>query len=71
VRRLDERVEKLGTHFKQAQVDVDQIRISTEGIARHGERIRAVDLGEAKTPGEAKADLLTGEKQGSSQPPND
>ena len=71
VRRLDERVEKLGAHFKQAQGDVDQIRISTEGIARHGERIRAVDLGEAKIPGEAKTDLLTDAKQGSSQPPND
>src|SRR4029077_3779171 len=35
VRRLDEQVEKLGTHFKQAQADVDLIHKSTEGIIRH------------------------------------
>jgi DNA recombination protein RmuC len=46
--RLNERVRKLGGHFEQARGDVDQIRISTEGIVRHGERIRAVELGEAK-----------------------
>jgi DNA anti-recombination protein RmuC len=41
-------VRKLGSHFEQARGDVDQIRISTEGIVRHGERIRAVELGEVK-----------------------
>ena len=46
--RLNERVRKLGGHFEQARGDVDQIRISTEGIVRHGERIRAVELGEVK-----------------------
>jgi DNA recombination protein RmuC len=45
--RLNERVGKLGTHFEQARTDVEKIRISTEGIVRHGERIRAVELGEA------------------------
>ena len=28
--------------------DVEKIRVSTEGIVRHGERIRAVELGEDK-----------------------
>ncbi len=46
--RLNERVGKLGTHFEQARGDVEKIRISTEGIVRHGERIRAVELGEVK-----------------------
>ncbi|MFI5017802.1 MAG: DNA recombination protein RmuC [Dongiales bacterium] len=46
--RLNERVGKLGTHFEQARGDVEKIRISTEGIVRHGERIRAVELGEDK-----------------------
>jgi DNA recombination protein RmuC len=46
--RLNDRVRKLGSHFEQARGDVDQIRISTEGIVRHGERIRAVELGEVK-----------------------
>jgi DNA recombination protein RmuC len=65
VRRLGERVGNLGKHFDLAREDIDQIRKSTDGIARHGERIRAVDLGEAKT------DLLTSAKQGTSQLPND
>ena len=34
--RLNERVGKLGTHFEQARGDVESIRISTEGIVRHG-----------------------------------
>ena len=64
VRRLDDRVEKLGTHFRQVQGDVDQIRISTEGITRHAEKIRSVDLGESKL------DLLKPAGTGSSQPPD-
>jgi DNA recombination protein RmuC len=64
VRRLDDRVEKLGNHFRQVQGDVDQIRISTEGISRHGEKIRSVDLGDGKL------DLLKPAEQGSSQPPD-
>jgi DNA recombination protein RmuC len=46
VTRLGERVGKLGAHFEQARADVDKIRISTDGILRHGEKIRAVDLGD-------------------------
>ena len=45
VRRLNERVGKLGTHFEQARTDVDQIRISTEAIVRRGDKVRAVELG--------------------------
>ena len=45
VRRLNERVGKLGTHFEQARADVDQIRISTEAIVRRGDKVRAVELG--------------------------
>jgi DNA recombination protein RmuC len=48
VQRLEERVNKLGQHFELARADVDKIRISTEGIARHGERISAVQLEESK-----------------------
>ena len=44
VRRLAERVDKLDTHFNQAQRDIGQIRTSTEGIARHAGRIEAVEL---------------------------
>jgi DNA recombination protein RmuC len=62
VRRLDERAGKLSRHFEQAREDVEQIRISTDGIARHGEKIRAVDLGDGKI------DLLERAEPGSSQP---
>ncbi len=65
VRRLGDRVKNLGRHFDQAREDVDDIRKSTEGIARHGEKIRAVDLGEAKV------ELLERVEPGSSQPATD
>jgi DNA recombination protein RmuC len=65
VRRLGDRVRNLGRHFDQAREDVDEIRKSTEGIARHGEKIRAVDLGEAKVS------LLERVEQRSSQPTAD
>ncbi len=61
VRRLAERVEKLGRHFGQARDDVDDIRRSTDGIQRHGERIKAVDLGDDKPV------LLPGAGGGTSQ----
>ena len=44
VGRLGERVAKLDAHFRQAQDDVSQIRISTEKISRRGERIEALEL---------------------------
>ncbi|WP_206455214.1 DNA recombination protein RmuC [Aurantimonas marina] len=47
--RLDARVAALKTHFGQAGRDVDQILVSTEKLIRRGERIEAVDLGEAET----------------------
>jgi len=54
----------LGNHFRQAQGDVELIHKSTEGIIRHGEKIRSVDLGEGKL------DLPKPAGQGSSQPPD-
>ena len=46
VRRLDDRAVKLQRHFDQASEDVRQVRISTEKISLHGERIEEVQLGE-------------------------
>lgn len=46
VGRLDERVEKLQTHFAQAEQDLKQIGISTAKIASRAERIEAVELEE-------------------------
>ncbi len=46
VGRLDERVEKLQTHFAQAEQDLKQIGISTTKITSRAERIEAVELEE-------------------------
>jgi len=43
-RRLGERVKKLGTHFRQAQDDVEKITTSTDGIQRHANRIKNIEL---------------------------
>lgn len=42
--RLDERVNKLKTHFQQTSQDVDLILTSTRKITRHGERIEALEF---------------------------
>ena len=46
VRRLDGRVAKLQSHFAQTSEDIRQVRISTDKITLHGERIEEVQLGE-------------------------
>src|SRR5215204_2647711 len=46
VRRLDERVEKLKTHFGQTEKDLREIDISADRITKRGQRILDVDLGE-------------------------
>lgn len=44
VKRLDERVGKLQTHFGQATEDVRTIRISTEKVTRRGESIEQLEF---------------------------
>ncbi len=44
--RLDGRVEKLKSHFAQAEKDIRDIETSSSKIARKGERIREVELEE-------------------------
>ncbi|MGE0845869.1 MAG: DNA recombination protein RmuC [Flavobacteriaceae bacterium] len=59
VRRLNERVDKLKTHFGQANRDIDDILTSTEKIVKRGGKIRELDFG-----GEERAEqqnLLAGE----------
>jgi DNA recombination protein RmuC len=46
LRRLRERVSKLGTHFDQASEDVRQILISADKLEKRGNRIRDVEFGE-------------------------
>ncbi|MFI4988729.1 MAG: DNA recombination protein RmuC [Alphaproteobacteria bacterium] len=44
IRRLDERVAKLQTHFNQANEDVHNIRISSERVIKRGERIEQLEF---------------------------
>ncbi|HVV66217.1 MAG TPA: DNA recombination protein RmuC [Rhizomicrobium sp.] len=44
VRRLDERVHKLQTHFSQAETDLKDITVSAEKIVTRGDKIGNVDL---------------------------
>jgi len=56
VSRLDSRVAKLDAHFRQAQDDVAQIRVSTEKIAKRGERIETLEFEDGET--QARAEML-------------
>jgi DNA recombination protein RmuC len=44
VSRLDDRVQKLQTHFGQAQRDVEQILTSTDKLTKRGARIEAMEF---------------------------
>ncbi|PQO24668.1 DNA recombination protein RmuC [Rhodobacteraceae bacterium WD3A24] len=55
VRRLGERVEKLDTHFGQAQNDIRDIRISSEKAARRAQRLDNFDFEELAPDAEAEA----------------
>ncbi len=62
VRRLNDRVGKLDTHFRQAQEDVAGISTSADKIVRRGEKITAMELdpvaGELTADGAAMGELL-------------
>jgi DNA recombination protein RmuC len=49
VRRLDDRVEKLKTHFAQTEKDLRDLDTSADRITKRGQRILDVDLGEEPT----------------------
>jgi DNA recombination protein RmuC len=53
VQRLKDRVEKLDTHFGQAEKDIEQIVISADKILSRGEKIKDVDF-----DGEASAQAI-------------
>ena len=46
--RLDERIENLGKHFKQAGDDIESIKISSGKINKRIEKIEAIEVGDAK-----------------------
>ena len=43
--RLDERVRKLQTHFRQASKDIDDILVSSGKVSRRGAKIEALEFG--------------------------
>ncbi|MBB4038946.1 DNA recombination protein RmuC [Microvirga flocculans] len=56
VERLDTRVAKLDAHFRQAQEDVSQIRVSTDKIVKRGQKIETLEFDEGDA--QAQAELL-------------
>lgn len=48
--RLDERVENLSRHFKQAGDDIDSIKVSSGKIAKRVQKIEAIELGNPEPP---------------------
>ena len=63
VRRLNDRVGKLDTHFRQAQEDVAGITTSADKIVRRGEKIMSMELdstgGELASDAAGMGELLT------------
>lgn len=53
--RLDDRVNKLQTHFRQANKDIDDILISTNKVVRRSQRIEDLEVGEIEVQPIAKA----------------
>ncbi len=58
VRRLNERVGKLTTHFNQAQSDLQQISTSTDAIARRSGKIAAMELEDASADADNATDKI-------------
>ena len=61
VRRLEDRVGKLATHFNQAERDIADIQTSTRKITSRGDKISEIEVMDASTkvtPPTVKTDLL-------------
>jgi DNA recombination protein RmuC len=58
VRRLDERAEKLQTHFDQTAKDVRDVRTSAERITGRGQRIKEVELESGPAVSEGRPTLV-------------
>ena len=52
VSRLDERVRKLATHFRQTEKDIDDIQISTRRITSRGGKITQIDVDDDSASGD-------------------
>ena len=56
VSRLNDRVNKLDTHFRQVQDDVGFIKTSSDKITKRGQKIESLEFEDTET--EARAELL-------------
>ena len=56
--RLDDRVNKLATHFNQAEKDINDIQTSTRKIISRGDKIARIEVSDAKQVSD-KPDLLS------------
>jgi DNA recombination protein RmuC len=54
VRRLADRTARLDGHFRQAQEDLGQIAVSSDKIAKRGERIEAMEFSENEAPAQVE-----------------
>ncbi len=52
---LEKRVDKLGNHFRQAEGDINDIKTSTERIAKRSEKIQEVEMSEEEEAAIAQA----------------
>ena len=48
VSRLDDRVNKLATHFQQAEKDISEIQTSTRKITSRGQKITQIEVAEER-----------------------
>lgn len=53
--RIDERVNKLQTHFRQANKDIDEILTSTGKVVRRSQKIEDLELGEIDVQSDAQS----------------
>ena len=63
VNRLDERVNKLATHFSQAERDINDIQTSTRKITSRGDRISEIEVIGTNSESTQKAPLKKPEKE--------
>ena len=59
VERLDSRVGKLETHFRQAEDDIRQIRVSADKLTKRGGRIEEIEVGDKKLEEQETVDSVS------------
>ena len=59
VERLDSRVGKLETHFRQAEDDIRQIRVSADKLAKRGGRIEEIEVGDKNLEQQEPTDAVS------------